>query len=103
MNGHMSKVLTSVIALVAFGGFVWGAQSYLYTNYASASDLKKLENRFDVKVKEDQLFNVQERIWRLEDRYEKKTMSDEAKEQYRMMLKERDKLEEDLRTLKDNK
>ena len=100
MNSHIIKTLSAVTALTIFAGFVWGAQVYLQSNYATAADFRQLENRLDVKILQDQLFNVQERIWRIEDRYENKDMSIDAKEQHRTLLEEKTQIEKDLDSLK---
>ena len=100
MGRHTLKVLSSVMAVIVFAGFVWSAQTYLHENYASASDVKRIEDRLDSKILEDRLFNVQERIWRIEDRYERKEMSIDAKEQRRLLIDEKTKIEKELDSLK---
>ena len=100
MTQYLIKAIAPITALIIFSGFIWGAQSYLNNNYASASEFKRLENRLDGKILEDRLFNVQERIWRIEDRYERKEMSIDAKEQRRLLIDEKTKIEKELDSLK---
>lgn len=100
MNSRIIKIISAVSAVAMFAGFIWGAQAYLYSTYATASDLKRLENRFDVKILHDRLSNVQERIWKIEDRYENKKMGTDAKEQYRLLIDEKGQIEKELESLK---
>lgn len=94
------EILTTVLALISFAGIIWGVQSYLNSNFASAGEVQQLEKRLDVKILEDRLFNLQERIWRIEDRYEKTQMPKDTKEQYRLLIDEKNKLEKELDILR---
>ena len=47
--------------------------------------------------------NIQDRIWKIEDRYFEQRMPKEATEQLRLLSTEKDKLEKDLNILNENK
>lgn len=96
MKITVKQTLPTILAIMSFAGIVWGAQSYLYTNYASATDLKKIEKRLDTKILEDRLSGVQDRIWKIEDRHYKQIMSKDAVEQIRTLNTEKDKIEKEL-------
>ena len=94
-------------ALVVFAGIVWGAQSYFIKTYALAEDLKetkqqlnKINKRLDWKILKDKLDDAQERLWKWEDRYEKKVMPEEIKQEYRQLQQEKTQIIEDLEELK---
>lgn len=94
------EILTTALALVSFAGIIWGAQTYLHNNFASAGEVQQLEKRLDVKILEDRLFIIQDRIWRLEDRYEDNQMPKEVKEQHRVLVDDKNKLEKELDIIK---
>ena len=92
--------IQSILAIVAllgafFGAFKYidGRLEYIETEYARASDLRRVEQRLDYKITYDQYMSVQERIWKLEDRYGKiENMPDAVKDEYRELLKEKEML-----------
>ena len=57
-------IIGLVIAVFVMIGMIVGALNYL----AKASDLQMVEMRLDQKIVGDQVFQLQERIWQLEDR-----------------------------------
>ena len=103
MKAIIKKYLSPILILISFASVVWGAQSYLYTNYATAEDVKRIEKRLDVKILEDRMSNIQDRIWKIEDRYFEQRMPKEATEQLRLLSTEKDKLKKDLNILNENK
>lgn len=103
MKAIIKQYLSPILILISFASIVWGAQSYLYTNYATAEDVKRIEKRLDVKILEDRMSNIQDRIWKIEDRYFEQRMPKEATEQLRLLSTEKDKLEKDLNILNENK
>lgn len=40
------------------------------SHYAKAADVKVVQQRLELKIQEDRLDRLQERIWKLEDRYQ---------------------------------
>lgn len=90
------EVLTTIIILITFASLIWGAQSYLYSQFASAVEVQQLEKRLDTKILEDRLFTTQERIWKIEDRYHKMEIPPDVSEQLRILERERKSLEKEL-------
>lgn len=90
------EILATIMSLIAFAGIIWGAQAYLYNNFASASEVQQLEKRLDVKILEDRLSNIQDRIWKIEDRYFEQRMSKETTEQIRILNTDKNKIEKEL-------
>lgn len=52
------------VGLCALGGFAWGAVHH----FATAADLQMVELRLDQKIVGDKVFQIQQRVWQLEDR-----------------------------------
>lgn len=50
--------------------------------------MKSLSERLDQKILSDRADRLQEKIWKYDDRYEKKPMDDITKEEYRTIYKE---------------
>lgn len=64
------------------------------------AEIQKVEQRLDFKILEDRSYTLQERIWRYEDRYEGREMSEDAKEILRELRLELAQVEQDIRALK---
>ena len=58
------ETIEIVIAFCVIVGMIVGALNYL----AKASDLQLVEMRLDQKIVSDQILQLQQRIWQLEDR-----------------------------------
>ncbi len=94
----MNKYLTTIVALLAIVGGVFGAVTY----FASASDLQATEQRLNNYILGDRYAQVQERIWKIEDRYElgtsrSRAMPQSVKEELRELRKELELLKAKLR------
>jgi hypothetical protein len=90
------EILIVILSLITFAGIIWNIQTYLDNRYAFATEVKKIEQRLDIKILNDQFFNIQERIWRLEDYYEGRVMPITVKDEYRKLINEKDLLENEL-------
>jgi predicted nucleic acid-binding Zn-ribbon protein len=64
--------LSVIIAFAAVVGLVLGAINY----FAKAEDLQLVELRLDQKIMSDQVMQIQQRIWQLEDRYKGRPCSE---------------------------
>ena len=42
---NLKETITYAMALLTFGGAVWGMQTYLNKNYASAEEVKETQNK----------------------------------------------------------
>lgn len=90
-----------VIAFLAFGGFVWGAYSYLDAQYAKAEDVQRIEQRLEFKITKDRYETIQERLWKLEDRFpDKRKMPSSVLEEYRQLESEKELLQEKIKEVK---
>ncbi len=97
MNGRLLSSLVSVATIV---GIAFGAYFYIEGNYAKAGEVQKIEQRLEYKIKSDQGKEVQQRLWLLEDRYEKKTMPETIKEEYRKLEVEKKAIDNDLNQMR---
>jgi aspartate/glutamate racemase len=81
----MKQFLEPIIALAAVIGIIMGGLSY----FATAEDLRLVEMRLDQKIMSDQMSQVQQRIWTLEDRNQGKPCSEwksqDEKDEYRKL------------------
>ena len=96
----LHKVISTLLILFGLIGGTLGATSY----FAKASDLNLVASRLEQKITSDNMMQIQERIWKLEDRYRDKEtmrvcenkMPTETFEQYRRMKKQLEALEKKL-------
>ena len=90
----MVKSLCSVCVLI---GIVFSAYFYLDGTYAKADKVELLALRLEQKIKQDRAQAVQERLWRIEDRYKvtncESLIDDTARQQCRELRRELKTLE----------
>jgi predicted mannosyl-3-phosphoglycerate phosphatase (HAD superfamily) len=91
--------LTNIVSFLAIVSFVFGGYFYLEKRYALAQDLKKVEQRLEYKIVNDRLNSIQERIWKIEDRFENKPMDETTKEEYRKLQVDKNEAMETLKSL----
>jgi hypothetical protein len=64
---------TKVISFIGAGGTalatMWGGASFVDTRYAHAPDVVLIEMRLEQKILTDRSYQLQQRIWKIEDRY----------------------------------
>ncbi len=96
----MTKRIEQIIAVFALLSGFSGAYLYIDSTYARAKDTEQLAQRLDRKIAADALYNIQERVWKLEDRYMGRKMPVAVKEEYRQLLEDKKLLEEELKTEK---
>jgi hypothetical protein len=61
----MKKTLEMIIAVCVLTGMVFGGIQY----FATAKDLRQVEQRLDQKIVSDSILQISQRIWSLEDRH----------------------------------
>lgn len=95
----ISTVIAIIIGLCTLTGIGYKYDQRLAKAEDVNKSIQKLSIRLDQKIQDDRLNNIQERIWKLEDRYgtDPSKMPAETKEAYRHLLKEKEII---LRTLK---
>lgn len=79
-----------------FGGYFWFEKKF-----ALANDVKMLEQRLDYKIISDQVYSIQERIWKLEDRIKANPNDITAKEELRRLLEEKRIANEKLKVMQE--
>lgn len=94
--------MKTIIAVVSFIIAVGTVIVALDAHYAKAQALQRLELRMDQKILVDRQDKVQERIWRLEDRYKNdiRNANDTDKEQWRKLIEEQKSNEKELDLIK---
>jgi hypothetical protein len=93
-------IMTILVSLGSILGMAFGAYFYIETNYAKAAEVAQVEQRLDYKIKSDQSKEIQQRIWQLDDRYEKKAMPEAVKEEYRRIEEEKKQLDDEIKSLR---
>jgi len=81
----MKEIIQGVIAVGVLLGMIMGGISY----FATASDLKFVELRLEQKIVNDQIIQLKQRMWQLEDRNKSKEYikwkDDKDKQEYRIL------------------
>jgi hypothetical protein len=98
----ISKFKNGIVFIIAISSLL-GTAFTIDSRYAKQSEVVKveekvikIEKRLDIKILKDRADMLQERIWKYEDRYEEKTMSDSVKELVRDLQKELDEITKQL-------
>lgn len=95
--------LQTVVTIGVLIGMVVGGINY----FASARDLQLVEVRLDQKIVSDQIMQVQNRIWQLEDRYKGTSCvnwpSSDDRMEYRRLKEQLEKLKDQLKVLRRRK
>ena len=98
----MNKFSTWVALLIGMTTLV-GAMFALDSRYAKTEEIstikdyvQQIDKRLDIKILKDRANALQERMWKIEDRYgmEVAEMSEEIRDQYRELKKEYDEIME---------
>jgi hypothetical protein len=90
------KLIPSIISIITLISLCFGGYFWLDTHYASAQQVKQVEQRLDYKIKSDQVKSMQDRIWQIDDRCTlKPTQCDVT------VKEEKRKLQSDLETAKE--
>ena len=100
----LSIVLGIIVAVIT----IFTATVKLDGRWAKAKDfnelnieLKHTQTRLEQKIQEDRSYNIQERLWKLEDRYgyNEEEMPPEIRDQYRRLKDDKDKIDKELNQL----
>lgn len=108
----LQKVIGIIIGIFTIVGIFFGAFKYIDGNYAKAyqteeqikqttKQIKMVENRLDYKITSDQVQSINQRMWQIEDRYERKQMPETVKEEYRKLQEDKKELQKKLDSLQD--
>ena len=93
-------ILTALVSILTILGFAFASYFYVESTYAKGEEVQKIEQRLEYKIKSDQGKEIQQRLWLLEDRYEKKPMAETIKEEYRKLQEEKKSIDNDLNQLR---
>ena len=93
------KKISVVLGLVISLTVIVGAGARLDRRWAKADQLVMVAQRLDQKIIQDRINAIQERLWRLEDKYGNiiVDMASAIRDQYRRLLKEMKDLEKRLK------
>ena len=84
-----NKKIQAVAAFLALVVSIVTSYVAIDTHYAKAEEFKKLELRLDQKIRADRSEKLQERIWKIEDRYpDKSKIPPDINDNLRIMNKE---------------
>ena len=106
----MNKISTWIALLIGLTTLV-GTMFALDNRYAKTEDISDIESyveqidqRLELKILKDRANAVQERMWKIEDRYgmEVAKMSEEVRDQYRELKKEYDEIMQKIKKDKSN-
>lgn len=87
MKNKIAGIVGAIIAVFALMGGLWAMED----RYAKDNELNLLSERLEIKIVEDKIYNLQKRVWSLEDRYGGKGVPDAPltiRMEYRELLKE---------------
>lgn len=99
-SGAIIATITGICTLL-------GTAFTVDSRYAKVDDIQEIlvhvdqvDNRLEIKIKKDRCNSLQERMWKLEDRFGDITKMPQAvKEQYRELKKEYDELQSEIKEL----
>lgn len=88
-----SSAVAFLVSLATVVTFLY----YIDDRWAKAKDLAYVEMRLDQKILSDRLYDLQQRLWMLEDRYgEEKEMPEEVRTEYRKLKQEYESIKRQL-------
>jgi len=112
------KTLGSVVGAIGIISLAIGGVIAADTRYAKSAELSTVETRLDIKIIQDRINGIQERLWTIEDRWTirfkaefnrlpnsidelKSYMSEDVRETYRQLEMELERLQEELKKYKE--
>lgn len=112
------KTLASIVGAMGIVSLAIGGVIAADTRYAKSAELSTVEVRLDIKIIQDRINGIQERLWIIEDRWTvrfkaefdrlpnsidelKAYMSEDVRETYRQLEMELQRLQEELRKYKE--
>jgi hypothetical protein len=94
---NINKILAILAGVITVGSVVTMLFAF-DSRYAKAEYVAQIENRLDTKIKKDRADMLQERMWRLEDRY---GVDVKKMDEYRRLDSERQIIMDNLRNIKE--
>jgi len=98
----MMRLVRGLSAILVLLGFVFSVYFYADRIYAKEKDLRNLEVRVDHKIIKDLRDDVQQRIWKYEDRYGDKLekANQHTKEEFRELIQDKEELDDKLEDIR---
>ncbi len=96
----IKEQVTPIITLVTLIGVIFTGYFWIDNRYARAQAVEQLNQRFELKLKEDTRTQIQERIWKLQDRLAQQPSDMTAKEQLRELEVQKDNLDKEIDILR---
>ena len=104
-------MIEKISAIVGLIGVAFGAYFFVDSRYALAEELKhtketsetrihSLERRLEIKIKGDAIRQIQERVWKLEDRQVNNPADESLKSEIRLLSTEKEALSKELDLMK---
>lgn len=102
---NVSVLLGSIVAVTIIAGYLTSPIKWVDKRWAKAGVVQALakevdlvKQRLDQKILHDRINGIQERIWKLEDRYPNiEEMPSAVRDEYRRLIKELKELQEKLK------
>ena len=92
----VALLITSIATILSSAFFI-------DARYAQSAEVQLIEQRLDQKIIQDRADNLQQRIWKLEDRFGSESkMKQEIKDEYRQLKEDVQKLKQKLNVLDEN-
>ena len=100
----ITKLSVPVGVVVAGVGMLWSGYIYVESTYAKNDQVVFVEMRLDQKIQGDRISQIQERQWKMKDRYgdELKTAPEMVKEEFRVLEKQMEELTRQLKTVQES-
>lgn len=91
----ITKLSIPIGVVVAIVTSLWSGYMYIESTYAKSDDVVLIEMRLEQKIQSDFIDQLQQRLWKIEDRYgvDLKNAPDVVKEEYRQLIEQKRKLE----------
>jgi len=84
MNKKIISIAGAIVLLGTLVTMCFAVNAY----FAKDAEVQLLSMRLDNKIIQDQIYDLQKRIWALEDRYQGKQMPNYIRDEIRIMRKE---------------
>ena len=94
---RLSMIVGIIIGVISLVSTLF----YLDNRWAKSRKVKKLEVRLEVKIQHDRLDRVQDRSWKIEDRYANIPMPEDVKDDYRQLKIEIKRIESRIKHVTD--
>lgn len=96
----MAKLVGVIVAIISIIAAFFTSYQFVDNRYALKKKLILIENRLERKIINDDLTQLQNRIWNLEDRLDERPNDKTLKEEIRLRKCEKDDLDKKLEILR---